>query len=41
MSEEEAYAKLQELLGIAAELESSGHYTPVEVIFEIKNQFDL
>lgn len=36
--EEEAYVKLQELLGIAEELNRSGRYTLDEIIAEIRER---
>jgi hypothetical protein len=41
MNENEAYEKLQELLRLADELSTSGHYGTDEIIEEVKNRLDV
>ena len=38
MTEDQAYEKLQELLSIVEELITSGHYTPEEILDEVKGR---
>lgn len=38
MTEEKAYEKLQEMLGLAEELKNSGHYSAEEIHNEIKSR---
>lgn len=40
MNEEQAYEKLQELLGLAEELSASGHYTREDILDEIESRLD-